>query len=391
MIYDRLLDLSNLLKYKSFFLFGPRASGKTSLINRQLSNARVFDLLDMDTYARLTREVKIIEQSIQNQQEVIVIDEVQKMPSLLNEVHRLMNTYKSVRFLLTGSSARSLRKRGVNLLAGRAWQAEMFPLVSSEITDFDLVAYINKGGLPDIYSSNHPREDLRSYVNTYLKEEVQAEALTRNLSAFSHFLDAIALSNAQELNFDSLASDCGVSPVTLKNYVQILEDTLLGFPLPGFRKTKTRKAISRAKHYLFDLGVTNQLCKRGEIMLGSELFGSAFEHFIILETRAWNSYSRNYHELFYWRSTSKFEVDLIIGSLAAIEIKSTTLVQDKHLKGLRALKEEGLIKKYIIVSLDPEHRKTKDGIEIMPWDVYLQGLWGSRQESLHWGDPLMLQ
>jgi predicted AAA+ superfamily ATPase len=212
-------------------------------------------------------------------------------------------------------------------------------------------------------------------VNTYLKEEVQEEALTRNLSAFAFFLDAIALSNGSEVNYESLASDCGVSPGTLKNYIGILSDTLLGFSLPGFCRTKKRKAISRSKHYLFDIGVTNQICRRGEIKTGSELFGNAFEHFIILETRAQNSYSRNYNTLSFWRSTSQYEVDLIIGNKVAVEIKATKLVQDKHLKGLRALKEEGLIERYIIVSQDSEKRTTADGIDIYPWKLFLQELW----------------
>lgn len=172
-----------------------------------------------------------------------------------------------------------------------------------------------------------------------------------------------------------MAGDCGVSPVTLKNYIQILEDTLIGFSLPGFTKTKKRKAITRAKHYLFDIGIVNQLTSRSEIKERSELFGAAFEHFIILEVRAWNSYSRQYLPLTYRRSTSKMEVDLILGNKFAIEIKSTHLVQDRHMKHLRCLKEEGLIEQYIVVSQDPEKRVTKDGIIIYPWKDSLDALW----------------
>ena len=174
---------------------------------------------------------------------------------------------------------------------------------------------------------------------------------------------------------ESFASDCGVSPITVKNYLQILEDTLVGFSLPGFRKTKKRKAISRIKHYLFDVGVVNHLCQRGLIQSKSELFGKAFEQFLIQEVRACLDYQRTIVSLSYWRSTSQFEVDLILGQKLALEIKATSLVQDKHLKGLRALKEEGLIEKYAIVSLDEEERTTEDGIAIYPWKVFLKKMW----------------
>jgi predicted AAA+ superfamily ATPase len=374
--YPRVLNLPNLLNNKSFFLFGPRATGKTSLINQQLEDALIFDLLDAETYSQLLRRPKVIEESIKAnpQQQTVVVDEVQKIPAILDEVQRIITKYP-VHFLLTGSSARKLKRGGGNLLAGRAWQAELFPLCSREIHDFELLRYLNTGGLPAIHGKPLAKEELRSYLGTYLKEEIQAESLTRNLPAFASFLDAIALTNGEEVNFESLSSDCGVSPVTLKNYIGILEDTLIGFSLPGFTKTKKRKAISRIKHFLFDIGVVNQLTNRGEILPKSELFGRVFEHFILLEVRAWNSYRRAYQNLCYWRSTSQLEVDLVIGTEMAVEIKSTELVQDKHLKGLRALKEEGLVKNYCVVSCDLVRRVTDDGITIYPWKEFLDMLW----------------
>jgi predicted AAA+ superfamily ATPase len=375
--YARTLNISKLLKHKSFFLFGPRATGKTSLISAQLQDATVFDLLDAEIYNQLLRRPKILEEVVvsKSSPKIMVIDEVQKLPMLLDEVHRILSKH-DVTFLLTGSSARKLRRGSANLLAGRAWQAELYPLCSREIPDFDLMNYLNKGGLPAIYGSNFAQEELRSYLGNYLKEEVQAESLTRNLPAFATFLDAIALTNGQEINFESLSSDCGVSPMTMKNYLSILDDTLIGFTLPAFTKTKKRKAISRGKYYLFDIGVVNQLARRGEVLPKSESFGHAFEHFIQLEIRAWNSYSRHYKPISYWRSTSKFEVDAIISDELAIEIKATDLVQDKHLKGLRALKEEGLIKEYCVVSCDLQKRVTDDGITIYPWRDFLTRLWG---------------
>jgi len=377
MIYDRILELDKLLKKKSFFLFGPRSTGKTTLINRQLPDARVYDLLDYEVYRALLKRPKIIEEESIDPDQIIVIDEIQKIPGILDEVQRLI-TKRASRFLLTGSSARKLKRGGGNLLAGRAWVADLFPLTFNEISDFDLLTYLNRGGLPQVYTSEDPEEELEQYVGTYLREEIQAEAVTRNIQAFSEFLDAIALSNGQEVNYEALPSDCQVAPTTLKNYFQILEDTLLGFRLPGFTKTKKRKPISRAKHYLFDFGVTNRLCQRGEIKEKSELFGISFEHFIVLEVRAFLSYSRKRKKMAYWRSTSQFEVDLIVGSETAIEIKGSALVQDKHLKGLRALMEEQILKRYIVVSLDSDKRTTTDSIEILPWKEFLTQLWAGQ-------------
>lgn len=373
-MYTRVLQLPGLLAKKSFFLFGPRSTGKTTLIEKQFPGATFYDLLDSDVFRRLLQRPRILEEELSPETPLVVIDEIQRLPPLLDEVHRLIQK-RGTRFLLTGSSARKLKRGGANLLAGRAWEARLFPLVSREIQHFDLVQYLNRGGLPQVYDSPDFQEELTSYVSTYLREEIQAEAVTRNILAFSHFLDAIALANGQEVNYESLASDCQVSPGTLKNYLQILEDTLIGFSLTGFTRTRKRKAISRAKHFLFDLGVTNQLCRRGEIKAQSELFGTAFEHFIILEVRAYLSYARKQIELQYWRSTSQFEVDLVLGTDLAVEIKSSNLIQEKHLKGIRALKEEGIHQRFIVVSLDSHKRITEDGIEIMPWEDFLDKLW----------------
>ena len=374
MFYKRNLDLSRLLKKKSFFLFGPRATGKTTLIHQNLNNAKVYDLLDAETYRRLLKRPKILEEENSQGKQIIVIDEIQKQPALLDEVHRLIQKKRN-RFLLTGSSAKKLKRQPVNWLAGRAWQAHLFPLSWSEIPQFNLIKYLNRGGLPSIYDSSDYQEELNAYVSLYLREEIQNEALTRNIQAFAEFLDSIALSNGQEINYENLSRDLQASVGTVRNYIEILNDTLLGFSLPGYVKTKKRKAITRAKYYLFDLGVVNTLCHRGLIKKRSELFGKAFEHFIILEVRAYLSYSRNRLNMTYWRSTSQYEVDLIIGDKAAIEIKSSKLVQDKHLKGLRALKEEKLIEQYITVSFDSQERVTQDKIKILPWKKFLEKLW----------------
>jgi predicted AAA+ superfamily ATPase len=208
-----------------------------------------------------------------------------------------------------------------------------------------------------------------------LKEDIQNELLTRKVAQFSEFLDLMALSNGEEISYQSIAGDFGVSPNSIKNYIQILEDTLVAFQLKAFTKTRKRKAISRSKLYFFDIGVTNSLAKRGEIMKGSELFGKAFKHFVLLEVRALLSYTRKNIKMCYWRSRSRFEVDLILDSLWGIEIKSAALIQDKHLKGIRALKEEGIIQNFAAVSCDRFERKTQDNITIFPWKIFLRKLW----------------
>ncbi len=376
-MYKRTLDLPKLLEMRSFFLLGPRGTGKSTLLRETLPHAHVYDLLDAEVFRRLLREPKLIAQETDSSK-LVVIDEIQKLPLLLDEVHRLISTRKQT-FLLTGSSARKLRKGGVNLLAGRAFQAELFPLTSQEIVNFDLLAYLNTTGLPEYQGQPLAYEFLRAYVGTYLQEEIQAESLTRNLQGFSRFLDVVGFNNGEELTYAGIASDTGIAVRTLEGYFDILKDTLLGFSVPPFVLTKKRKAITRSKHFLFDVGVVNTLAKRGKIEYKSELFGRAFEHFIALELRAWISYQRVDIALQYWRSTSQHEVDFILGTDLAIEVKGTDLVTEKHLKGLRALKEEGLVRTYAVVSLDPNERVTEDGIRIWPWQTFLNKLWSSSQ------------
>ncbi len=373
----RTLDLPSLLKKKSFFLFGPRATGKSTLIRDSFLDKEIImiNLLRGEHYMRLTNTPQMLEEIIcaQPNKNLIVIDEVQRCPELLNEVHRLIEE-KQLTFLLTGSSARTLKKQGINLLAGRAWQAHLFPLTYHEIPSFDLMRYLRYGGLPSVYLSHYPTEELHAYVHTYLREEIQAESVTRKIPAFSRFLEVAALSSGKMLNFTEIASDTGIPVSTIREYYHVLEDTFIGFMVPGWTKSVKRKAISKAKFYLFDVGVRNTLAQIEEIPQKSDLFGQAFEHFIAMEIRAWLDYKRLNKKLAYWCSTHGAEVDFIIGDDIAIEVKTSTQIHDKHLKNLNLLSEENICKKYIIISFDKIERK-KNHIDILHWETFLKRLW----------------
>lgn len=376
MYIKRTLDIKQLIEKKSHFLFGPRATGKSSLIKQQLEDTvLIIDLLHSVTYTRLLENPSHLESMIDlnPNQQTIVIDEIQRVPELLNEIHRLIEK-KKYNFLLTGSSARKLKKIGVNLLAGRARQAELFPLTFHEITDFKLSRYLQYGGLPMVYLSNEPAEDLEAYVYTYLEQEIKAEAIVQKLPAFSKFLQLSALISGNILNFSSLASDAGVSSVTLREYYQILQDTFLGFLVEPWGYSTKRKATATAKFYYFDIGVKNQLAGITSIPPKTDLFGQAFEHFIALEIRAYLSYTRKKLSLCFWNTVDKHEVDFIIGNEIAVEVKSSEKISDKHLKGLKYLIEENKLKRYYIISQDPIAAKYGE-IIALPWEMFFKQLW----------------
>ena len=383
---QRILNLSELLEKKSFFLFGPRAVGKSYAIRQQLQGkAFLIDLLNSDYYLRLSQNPSLLEPMIEgalgtsSDIKYIVIDEVQRIPLLLNEVHRLIED-KHWTFLLTGSSARKLKRDNVNLLAGRARETRMFPLVSAEISNFDLNKYLQYGGLPAVYFSHEPEEELQAYVQTYLREEIQAEALVRNLPAFSRFLEMSALSSGSILKFTQIASDTGISASTIREYYFVLEDTFIGFMVEPYRKTTTRKAISTAKFYYFDLGVTHYLSKIRSLPKPSELYGKALEHFIAMELRAYLSYRRKLNvSLCFWQEKNGKEVDFVLGDNLAIEVKSTEKVSEKHLTGLKYLMEEKVTKRHILVSHDLISMNF-NGIETFHWKEFLKKLWADEFE-----------
>ncbi|MCX5795358.1 MAG: ATP-binding protein [Elusimicrobia bacterium] len=370
------LDIQAELKKKSCFLFGPRQTGKTWLIRHTLKGIRTYNLLDNDTFLRLSRSHSIIREECTAQDSLVVIDEVQKLPSLLDEVHLLIEE-RGIRFLLTGSSARKLRRGGVNLLGGRARIRQLHPLSFSELgKSFDLERAVNHGLLPSIYLSDDPDEDLKTYVGTYLKEEIAAEGLTRNIPAFSRFLEVAALCNGKMVNFANIANDAQVARSTVQEYFHILKDTLLAHEVPAWRKSLRRKPITTSKFYLFDPGVARVLQHRGRINPGSPEFGEAFEHFLYHELLTYAGY-RGAGEVRYWRSTSGFEVDFILGDATAVEVKAGKTVSPQDLRGLQALREEGGLKHYVLVSGEKTAR-VADGIRILPWQEFLTQLWGGR-------------
>ena len=381
-VYPRTLDLRMLANRKSLFLFGPRSTGKTTLLREQFASHAIINLLRSSVYLPLAENPSRLHEIVaegradaSTDPPVVVIDEIQKLPALLDEVHDSIET-QNVHFVLSGSSGRKLKRSGVNLLGGRAWQANLFPLTTAEVPDIDLGRYLLHGGLPQVYGAEYPEEELDAYVNTYLREEIRAEALVQNFSHFARFLNVAAVGNGQQLNFANVSRDTGVPATSVRAYFEILSDTFLGFLLQPWRQSRRRKAVATAKFYFFDVGVANFL--RGTRTLnrnGSE-YGIAFEHFIAMELRSYLSYRRLRSELTYWRTHSGAEVDFLVGSSAAIEVKAATRISERDLRGLRALAEEGSGAALFLVSFAELDRRTDDGIRLLHWRTFLTELWG---------------
>jgi len=380
-MYHRLLTGKD-IGAETCFLWGPRQTGKSMLLKMLFPGVLRFDLLLSTEYERLIRRPALIRETLMARHadgsqalRPVIIDEIQKVPALLDEVHWMIENL-GAHFILCGSSARKLKRGHANLLGGRAIRFGLHPLTSVEVPSFSLTTALNSGLLPKHYDSPHPRRLMQSYVGDYLKEEIMAEALTRNIPAFSRFLEVGAISNGEIINYRNIASECGVSGPTVKEYYQILVDTLIGRYLPAFRKRAKRRVIEAPKFYFFDLAPVIHLTRRGHVEPGSELFGRAFEHFIWMEIVAHSGYSGQNYPVAYWRTASGFEVDFVLGDgEVVLEVKSSAMVDERHLKGLRAFKEEHKVKRSIVVSLDPESRRTMDGIEILPWGKFLNQMW----------------
>jgi predicted AAA+ superfamily ATPase len=369
---DRIVDLKALLSKKSHFLFGPRQTGKTFLIRQTLKEVRVYDLLDSSVYLALSRNPGRIAEELTPDDRVVVIDEIQRLPELLNEVHRLIEG-RGVRFLLTGSSARKLRQGGINLLGGRARTRYLHPLTYKELKQhFDLFLAIERGLIPSIYFSDDSRADLQAYAGAYLQQEIVAEGATRNVPAFSRFLRVAALCNATIVNFTNVANDAQVARTTVYEYFEILKDTLVLYELPAWRKSKKRKPLASSKYYFFDVGVVAALQER-EFRAGTPEFGEAFETYLMHELTSYSDYVSE-ERLSYWKATSGFEVDFILGDHTAIEVKAKENLSPNDIKPLRMLAEEKKLKRYICVSLEPRRRKVGNVI-ILPYRDFLDSLW----------------
>lgn len=374
-MYNRVLQF-DVIEEDSVFLFGARQTGKSTLLQQRFPNAMYIDLLKSEIYERYRRAPQLLRTDVGllPKDRVIIIDEVQKIPALLDEVHWLM-VNEERRFVLSGSSARKLKRGGANMLGGRAVSMRLFPLVSAEIPDFDLVKACNHGLLPRHYEIKEPNRRLKSYVGDYLREEISAEALVRNLAVFSRFLEIAAFCDGEMLNYNNIASDCGVSAPTIKEYFSILEETYIGYTIPPFTKTKKRTALQTRKFYLFDVGIANYLQKRTFMQPESTDFGKAFEHLIFQEVIAYLSYSEKDMELYYWRTTRGYEVDMILGEgEVAIEIKSAREIVSRHTKGLKAFKEDFPEARLIIVSLEDQPRLVNE-VEVYPAMQFLKMLW----------------
>ncbi|MCY4323266.1 MAG: AAA family ATPase [Gammaproteobacteria bacterium] len=377
--YLRRLEMS-LPAGQTAFLWGPRKVGKSTLLAEVFASSKHFNLLDTRTLVRFTREPWLFAQevmalSLAQRQLPIIVDEVQRVPALLDEVHRLIEQEGLV-FLLCGSSARKLKRGAGNLLGGRAWRFQLHPLTTREIPEFDLLRALNRGLVPSHYNSSNYSRSLNGYVLDYLKEEVFNEGLTRNIAAFSRFFDALGFSHGEILNFSSLGRDCGVDSKTVREYFQILEDTLLGYMIEPFARRRSRAILTRApKFYLFDVGVAGFLSGRRITATEGPEFGRAFEHFVLMELIAARSYLERNWPIRYWRTKTGLEVDFVLGAAGeiAIEVKGGR-IRLPDLKGIQAYVEEHRPNHAVVVSNEDEPRRVGE-IDILPWRVFLERLW----------------
>ena len=370
----------NLPERQSAFLWGPRKTGKTTYLRMAFPDSITYDFLKTELVLEMSKRPSLIREQLlaRDPKELeypIILDEVQKVPAVLDEVHWLIEN-KDLRFILCGSSTRKLKRGKANLLGGRAWCFELFPLVTSELDSPDLLRVLNRGLIPSHYTSEHWRKSLSGYVRDYLKEEVFDEGLARNVPAFSRFFDAMAYSHGELTNYATIARECGVDAKTVKEYYQILCDTLLGRLVSPYKKRRERQVIVKAaKFYLFDVGVAGAVTKRYIAEERGELFGKAFEHFLLMELAAHASYSELDYPITFWRTKSGLEVDFILGSgEVAIEVKGSSRVEYRDLRPLTAFLEEQKPRKAFLVCNETVERRV-GSIRIVPWRSFLRELW----------------
>ena len=376
---ERILKLEE-TKEDSLFLWGSRQTGKSTLLRMLFPKATIYDLLKSDVRMALQMRPALLREECEllDDGELVIIDEVQKVPALLDEVHWLIEN-KGLRFILSGSSARKLRRSGANLLGGRALRKTLFPLVSAEIPDFDLNRALNHGMLPHHYLMDNPAMRIQSYIGDYLQQEIVEEAIVRKLDSFTRFLQVAAISNGEIVNYTNIAQDCGISSKTVKEYFSILEETLLGFYLPSYTKVIKRRVIQSPKFYYFDVAIPNHLLHRVPLQQGTDVYGHALEHLVVQELRAFLSYRHPFKSLSYWHTLdNKYEVDAIIGDAeVAIEVKSSNSITSHDTRGLKAFAEEYPDAKLYLLSLEDRPRKF-NGVEVWPVDQFFKRLWDGR-------------
>ncbi len=374
-MYIRKLNIEDEREF-SFFLWGARQTGKSTLLKYLYPDSLLYDLLLSDVFEQLYRFPSTIREAVLavKPKNPVIIDEIQRIPALLNEIHWLIEN-TDTKFILSGSSPRKILRKGENLLGGRALRFELLPLSFAEIPDFNLIKALNGGLLPRHYKSKNHKKLLAAYIGSYLQDEIIAEAKLRNISSFSRFLEIAALTNGEMINYTNIASECGVSAPTIKEYFQILYDTLLGRILPSYQHKPKRRIIRAPKFYFFDIGVANYLSKQFNIEPGSYAFGKAFEHFIYMEIYAYSKYSGKDFPISYWRTASQLEIDFVLGQHeVGIEVKSSVHIIPRHLKGLKAFSEEYNVNKLIVISRDSQPRLINN-ILILPWKEFLKQLW----------------
>jgi len=376
---NRLIGIESVLQNNTVILLGPRQTGKSTYIREELAAvvSRTYSLLQSDVYLQLSQDPSQLRKQLvaENLRDcVVAIDEIQKIPELLDEVQWLMEE-RRIRFLLTGSSARKLKRSGVNLLGGRGRDRQMHPLSYAELKDeFSLEQALNRGLIPSHYFADDADDALRAYIGRYLTEEIRDEGWVRKIPPFARFLEVAAAHNASLLNYTAIAQDAQIPRQTIQTYFQILYDTLLAFEVMPFTQSRKRKPIMTPKFYFFDVGIVRALRKIASISPGSQDYGMAFEHFIFHEIKTYCAYRRPGTEVKYWRSASGFEVDFIVGDRLAIECKASSRVHVGDLKGLNALKEEGLGLKSLVVSTQG-HKTMEGDVTIYPWQQFLDELW----------------
>ena len=359
------------------FLFGARQTGKSTLLKERFKGEIYYDLLDPELRKFFKRNPNALKEALKDKPSgtLVIIDEIQKVPELLDIVHSLM-VDNGLWFILSGSSARKLKKSGANTLGGRAIPETLYPLVWPEVTDFQLDRAVQNGMIPRHYMVEDATKRLKGYVEVYLNEEIREEGEVRELDAFERFMEIAAISDGEMLNYSNIASDCGVSVKTVQSYFQILYDTLIGYEIPAYRKTVKRKIVQAPRFYYFDVGLANYLMGRYFLKRGTDDYGHAFEHLVIQEIIAYKGYNDKKEIISYWRTYDKKEVDVVIGDAkVAIEIKSSEQIKTKHKAGLRAFKEEHPDCRLILVSLEVVTRTSED-IEMIYVLDFFKKLWG---------------